>query len=142
MKRINKTFIGAVIGLIIGYLVSHYLISPFIFGTKADRQAAQLSKALDCVLDQERASIPLQVDEITKLIAVDRRDFKVAYTYSVDLNMRGSQPSDPEIFQKQKQLCQNVNQNLIQGIEYDYIYKDLDGNIFLTIPVNPKVCFI
>lgn len=142
MKLTSKKFIGAVIGLIVGYLVSHYLISPFIFGTKADRQSAQLSKSLDQVLDQERTSIPLKIDEITTLIAADRRNLKVAYTYIVDLNIRGSQLSDPEISQKQKQLCQNVNQNLIQGIEYDYIYKDMNGNIFLTIPVNPKVCFI
>lgn len=142
MKRINKKLIACIIGASFGYLFTHYLISPFIFGTKGDEKTTTILTALDQVLDQERASIPLKVDELTTLIAVDRRDFKVAYIYSVDIETGESKPSTADIAQKQKKLCQGLNQNLLHNIEYDYIYKDRYGNIFLTVPVNSKVCFI
>lgn len=141
MKPIVKKVIGAIIGLVFGYVVSHYLITPYIFTSKEQRHTEHISKVLDQVLAEERAKIPVKIDEITTLVAVDRRDLKVAYTYEVDL------PKDDQFTafayqHKQKQLCQDLQQNLMQNIEYDYIYQDTNGKVLLTIPVNAQICLL
>ena len=137
----KKKLIGYVIGGVFGYLLSHYVISPYLFGNNKDKIQKQITTNLDAELAHLRAKLPLQVDEYSTLIAIDRRDLNVAYTYEVNSAHILNNPSINYSTQRHKEkLCESVAQTFEYNIRYDFIYKDPNNKVLQTIPVNKDLC--
>lgn len=133
----KKKILGSIIGVIGGYLISHYLISPLIFKNKQPNQT-EITQALDAELNMLRQRIPMQIEQSSTLTAVDRRDLKIAYTYEIDQSVLPAFSNAT----KKAELCELMKASFKFGVEYDYIYKNESGTILLTIPVNQTSCSI
>ena len=133
----KKKILGSIIGIIGGYLISHYLISPLIFKNKQPNQT-EITQALDAELNMLRQRIPMQIEQSSTLTAVDRRDLKIAYTYEIDQSVLPAFSNAT----KKAELCELMKASFKLGIEYDYIYKNENGTTLLTIPVNQTSCSI
>ena len=133
----KKKILGYIIGVIGGYLISHYLISPLIFKNKTPKHT-EITQALDAELDILRQRIPMRIEQSSTLTAVDRRDLKVAYSYEIDPSVF---PTFSNI-RKKAELCELMKASFKFGVEYDYIYKNESGTTLLTIPVNQTSCSI
>lgn len=133
----KKKILGSIIGIIGGYLISHYLISPLIFKNKQPNQT-EITQALDAELNMLRQRIPMQIEQSSTLTAVDRRDLKIAYTYEIDQSVLPAFSNAT----KKAELCELMKASFKFGIEYDYIYKNENGTTLLTIPVNQTSCSI
>lgn len=133
----KKKILGSIIGIIGGYLISHYLISPLIFKNKQPNQT-EITQALDAELNMLRQRIPMQIEQSSTLTAVDRRDLKIAYTYEIDQSILPAFSNAT----KKAELCELMKASFKFGIEYDYIYKNENGTTLLTIPVNQTSCSI
>lgn len=133
----KKKILGSIIGIIGGYLISHYLISPLIFKNKQPNQT-EITQALDAELNMLRQRIPMQIEQSSTLTAVDRRDLKIAYTYEIDQSVLPAFSNAT----KKAELCELMKASFKFGVEYDYIYKNESGTILLTIPVNQTSCSI
>ncbi|AXQ23136.1 hypothetical protein BEN71_14085 [Acinetobacter wuhouensis] len=133
----KKKILGSIIGIIGGYLISHYLISPLIFKNKQPNQT-EITQALDAELNMLRQRIPMQIEQSSTLTAVDRRDLKIAYTYEIDQSVLPAFSNAT----KKAELCELMKASFKFGVEYDYIYKNESGTTLLTIPVNQTSCTI
>ncbi|RZG78464.1 hypothetical protein EXE10_17885 [Acinetobacter sp. WCHAc060033] len=133
----KKKILGSIIGIIGGYLISHYLISPLIFKNKQPNQT-EITQALDAELNMLRQRIPMQIEQSSTLTAVDRRDLKIAYTYEIDQSVLPAFSNAT----KKAELCELMKASFKLGVEYDYIYKNENGTTLLTIPVNQTSCSI
>ncbi|RZG74785.1 hypothetical protein [Acinetobacter sp. WCHAc060025] len=133
----KKKILGSIIGIIGGYLISHYLISPLIFKNKQPNQT-EITQALDTELNMLRQQIPMQIEQSSTLTAVDRRDLKIAYTYEIDQSVLPAFSNAT----KKAELCELMKASFKFGVEYDYIYKNENGTTLLTIPVNQTSCSI
>lgn len=133
----KKKILGSIIGVIGGYLISHYLISPLIFKNKQPNQT-EITQALDTELNMLRQQIPMQIEQSSTLTAVDRRDLKIAYTYEIDQSVLPAFSNAT----KKAELCELMKASFKFGVEYDYIYKNENGTTLLTIPVNQTSCSI
>ena len=67
----KKKVIGYILGGIGGYIFSHYVISPYFFGSNADKVQEQITIALDEELNHLRRKLPLRIDKYSTLIAID-----------------------------------------------------------------------
>ena len=136
-----KTIIGAVIGLIGGYLISHYMVSPFLFGSPQSKQDTLL-EAIQQEIQAEKNQLPLRIDEHTTLISVDQRDLHIAYTYTLN-DVPNEQNSYLEFSkEKTKQLCTTLKSGLAMDIKYDYFYRDQSGQPLFSFPINKDACSI
>ena len=133
----KKKILGYIIGVIGGYLISHYLISPLIFKNKTPKHT-EITQALDAELDILRQRIPMRIEQSSTLTAVDRRDLKVAYTYEIDQSVLPAFSNAS----KKAELCDLMKASFKLGVEYDYIYKNENGNILLIIPINQTSCSV
>ena len=139
----KKKIIGYIIGGIGGYLFSHYFISPYLFGSNEEKAQQQIIKGLDEGLNILRAKLPLQVDEYSTLVAIDRRDLKVAYTYEINSALIMNSPSIDYSSQRHKEnLCASLSQTLQYNIHYDFIYQDINKKFLQSIPINKELCSI
>ncbi|AYO55218.1 hypothetical protein [Acinetobacter wuhouensis] len=129
----KKKILGSIIGIIGGYLISHYLI----FKNKQPNQT-EITQALDAELNMLRQRIPMQIEQSSTLTAVDRRDLKIAYTYEIDQSVLPAFSNAT----KKAELCELMKASFKFGVEYDYIYKNESGTTLLTIPVNQTSCSI
>lgn len=134
----KKKILGYIIGIISGYLISHYFISPLLFKKSDAQKHAEIAQALDAELNVLRQRLPLNIDQSSTLTAIDRRDLKIAYTYEIS-------PAVLPTFShasKKAELCELMKTTFKTGVEYDYIYKDQTGNTLLSIPVNQLSCSV
>lgn len=139
----KKKIIGYIIGGIGGYLFSHYIISPYLFGSNEEKSQQQIINGLDEGLNILRAKLPLQVDEYSTLVAIDRRDLKVAYTYEINAAQIMNNLSLNYSSQRHKEnLCASLSQTLQYNIHYDFIYQDTNKKILQSIPINKELCTI
>jgi hypothetical protein len=136
----NK-IIGWCIGICGGYLLSHYLISPFIFGEKMDEKT-QLVQSLNLSIEEQRQQLPLKVDEVTTLIAIDQRDLKIAYTYKVDSAFIQNNAEELRRQEFRENLCQSVRKTFELDIHYDFIYKDENSHTIESFPIDKTTCSI
>ena len=131
----KKKILGYIVGIIGGYLISHYLISPLIFKSKTPSQT-EITRALDTELDSLRHKLPLHIEQGSTLTAVDRRDLNIAYTYEISPSVLPAFANQT----KKSELCELMKASFKVGVKYDYIYKDASGNILHSIPVNETTC--
>ncbi len=134
----KKKILAYIIGIIGGYLISHYFISPLLFKNNDAQKHDEIIQALDAELNVLRQRIPLQIERDSRLTAVDRRDLKIAYTYEISPSVLSAFSNSS----KKAELCELMKASFKFGVEYDYIYKDQTGNTLLSIPVNQSSCSI
>ena len=139
----KKKVIGYILGGIGGYIFSHYVISPYFFGSNADKVQEQITIALDEELNHSRRKLPLRIDKYSTLIAIDRRELSVAYTYELNAAQIQNSPLMNYSTQRHKEnLCASVAHTFEHNIHYDFIYKDTNNQILQTIPIDKKLCRI
>lgn len=134
----KKKILGYVIGIISGYIFAHYFLAPFIFKNKASDLPKQneVIQVLDNEINSLRHQLPLSIGQDSILTTVERKDLNITYTYEIEPKMLAAFSKAS----KKAELCELMKVNFSVGIQYDYVYKDADGNILLSLPVNEASC--
>jgi hypothetical protein len=134
---------AAILGLVLFATVGRVIYHEATGGAASIR--AQVEARATALAGRLRASLPVQIDEITRLVGVEVDDERFTYFYTLAI---GQDEIGEDAVRRSvlgsvdATLCADGELAWLsnRGMTFVYSYIDRDGNFFAEVPVPPGVC--
>ncbi|MEM6943692.1 MAG: hypothetical protein AAF416_02580 [Pseudomonadota bacterium] len=134
---------GGILGFALFIILGRPIYQEFSGGPGSIR--GQLQTRGQAVVTELRASIPVQVNDITRLVGAELQDQSLYYYYTLDL---GRDEIGEDVVRQS--VTSSVDQSICaddelawlskRGMTFVYSFIDKDGNLFIEVPVAPGAC--